>query len=1072
MSQYGNSPKTPPWVRSGVAQNTAAVTQSLMAANPLQTAGMLQYPQVFQGQQMYGAVSYPTRALNTAAFQQGQQQGGGSQSGNKQQRVFTGTVTKVQDNFGFVDEDVFFQSSCCVKGSSPQVGDRVLVEAVYNANMPFKWNATRIQVLSMQDQRSGQNYGRSQSNYNAVPPPKVNSGSPAGNRYGGGGSRFSNASGDRGGRGMGGNMRRDEQDSRKRRRDDRDKDDKAKSPPRKRSKSPNRQARRPRRPVPRYSVTVPKTNLNTHEADVVEVKKRYPNMYIPSDFFLSIFQWTETFPIGKPISLDYPCTFHVMHKDVDNIDENNAVLEPPDADYLYCAKVMLMASPGLEELYSKCIVMAEDREGSRSTVDEDSLSHPTRLIHFLVGTRGKENMAIGGPWSPSLDGPNPSEDPGVLVKTAIRTTKALTGIDLSDCTQWFRFMEVHYHRGESVHRGKSYPARVETVVIFVPDVWSCVPTRLEWEGLHLNYQKALSRKLNDHDQKEEEEEVSEKESLSEQSPDKPKREPRHHSELDPKNMKVSELREELEARCLSPKGLKSQLAARLTKVIKTEEEEAKQKSAVVTAEDGSGPVKKEKDVKEKEKEKKEEAKEKEVKDDEKKKKEEEEPKKLDEKERQLLEKRYKLPKKPSILVHPNRTAKSGKFDCHYYSLSVLLGYRQDDTKEHSFEVSVFAELFNEMLMRDFGFNIYRAIVEAPEKPKEEKKDEKEKPKDDKEKPKEEKDKDKEKSKEKEDDKDKKDKDGKEVVDDAKEENKESVDSKDSNQTDKVKDKEPEVQSEAEEMEAEGGDKEDKENKENDKDKKNNDKEPRRERAKLVTLDKELLLSFNFFDTTRCGYIYDKDIEDLVFSLGLTLSRSQVRKLVGKVVSRDAVYYRRLTDRTEGTVLPEHMTLSQLLAFKPMLPYSSQENVPQNGGSRQDNEIKTGQMIVFNGTLVDVGKLMEQLARSESARLDTEKTLGKLRDELSKIKESSSKSEKYIKDLNADVREYRDHLSQTSSELSALQTKERQFMRTLNEISEKIRPLIAKPEPKAEPEIKEIIDLEEKGEEPMAVEEDK
>ena len=37
---------------------------------------------------------------------------------------------------------------------------------------------------------------------------------------------------------------------------------------------------------------------------------------------------------------------------------------------------------------------------------------------------------------------------------------------------------------------------------------------------------------------EEEEEVCEKESQSEQSPDKPKKEPRHHSELDPKNMKV------------------------------------------------------------------------------------------------------------------------------------------------------------------------------------------------------------------------------------------------------------------------------------------------------------------------------------------------------------------------------------------------------------------------------------------------------------------------------------------------------------------------------------------------------
>lgn len=37
--------------------------------------------------------------------------------------------------------------SSAVKGKTPQVGDRVLVEAVYNPNMPFKWNAQRIQTL-------------------------------------------------------------------------------------------------------------------------------------------------------------------------------------------------------------------------------------------------------------------------------------------------------------------------------------------------------------------------------------------------------------------------------------------------------------------------------------------------------------------------------------------------------------------------------------------------------------------------------------------------------------------------------------------------------------------------------------------------------------------------------------------------------------------------------------------------------------------------------------------------------------------------------------------------------------
>ena len=39
--------------------------------------------------------------------------------GQPTQRVFTGTVTKLHDNFGFVDEDVFFQSTV-VKGNMPR----------------------------------------------------------------------------------------------------------------------------------------------------------------------------------------------------------------------------------------------------------------------------------------------------------------------------------------------------------------------------------------------------------------------------------------------------------------------------------------------------------------------------------------------------------------------------------------------------------------------------------------------------------------------------------------------------------------------------------------------------------------------------------------------------------------------------------------------------------------------------------------------------------------------------------------------------------------------------------------
>ena len=59
---------------------------------------------------------------------------------------------------------------------------------------------------------------------------------------------------------------------------------------------------------------------------------------------------------------------------------------------------------------------------------------------------------------------------------------------------------------------------------------------------------------------------------------------------------------------------------------------------------------------------------------------------------------YKLPQIPQLIVHPSKTAKSGKFECQLLSLSHLLDYRKDDNKESAFEVSLFAEYFNEMLI--------------------------------------------------------------------------------------------------------------------------------------------------------------------------------------------------------------------------------------------------------------------------------------------------------------------------------------------------------------------------------------
>lgn len=158
-------------------------------------------------------------------------------------------------------------------------------------------------------------------------------------------------------------------------------------------------------------------------------------MYIPSDFFSAQVRWGETFPPESPFSLNNSCSYHIMNKEIELPGGNDTVLEPPDADYRYSAKVMLISVPTLELFYQKCGLTKQDDKDKRNNKNP---LHPTRLIKFLVGQKGKggENFAIGGPWSPSLDGENPQSDPTVLVKTAIRTCKALTGIDLTPCTQW------------------------------------------------------------------------------------------------------------------------------------------------------------------------------------------------------------------------------------------------------------------------------------------------------------------------------------------------------------------------------------------------------------------------------------------------------------------------------------------------------------------------------------------------------------------------------------------------------------------------------------------------------------
>jgi hypothetical protein len=361
-------------------------------------------------------IQYPPR-VNAIAFQQQQpaSQPQSSQIQNNQQssnskynaniKTFSGTgsVTKIQNDIGFIDDEVLFHKNICVNGV-PKVRDLVLVEATFNAKMPFKWNATRVQILSAHQPASAASSSSSMQQDN-----KSYNSSATQRDSGVDNSRRNRYSEDRDRRGRDERRARsrehtrdDDSDRKRRREEERNERDKRTSE-RRETKSPKR---RRTAIVPRYNVQMPKISLALLDIDVLEARKRYPNLYVPSDFLFSDNKWTSTFQPQKPFSLNRPCTFHIM-KEVNPIDESveKTVLDPPDADYSYSAKVMLMSLPTIEEIYKKCIVRAEDKDEKFDDHHDKDFIHPTRLINFLVGVRAKnELLSIGGPWSKKLDG--------------------------------------------------------------------------------------------------------------------------------------------------------------------------------------------------------------------------------------------------------------------------------------------------------------------------------------------------------------------------------------------------------------------------------------------------------------------------------------------------------------------------------------------------------------------------------------------------------------------------------------------------------------------------------------------
>ncbi|WAQ95550.1 CCAR1-like protein [Mya arenaria] len=241
------------------------------------------------------------------------------------------------------------------------------------------------------------------------------------------------------------------------------------------------------------------------------------------------------------------------------------------------------------------------------------------------------------------------------------------------------------------------------------------------------------------------------------------------------------------------------------------------------------------------------------------------------------------------------------------------------------------------------------------------------------------------------------------------------------------------------------DKDEKKDKDDKKDeeKKDKDKKDKKEKRKFRTVMPDLLLSCIYFDQNHCGYIVDKDVEEIVHTIGLNLSRAQVKKLVQKVLSRDSFYYRKLTDEAigeEDEATPKvevEVDLEKLASGNRELLSSPKKDEPSTPGRRgrgattKSDEPLTG-MVMYNGAMLDIDSLLERLTKGDNSIADYEKKVVELEEEKEQAKKDLKRKEEANSKLASDLKTTKHELSVQLKITNSSESNNRKYLSALME----------------------------------------
>lgn len=173
---------------------------------------------------------------------------------------------------------------------------------------------------------------------------------------------------------------------------------------------------------------------------------------------------------------------------------------------------------------------------------------------------------------------------------------------------------------------------------------------------------------------------------------------------------------------------------------------------------------------------------------------------------------------------------------------------------------------------------------------------------------------------------------------------------------------------------------------------------------------------------------DKDVEDIIHTTGLQLSRAQVKKLVSRSLSGDQFSYRKLTDKplvdkhaartdAEQQQKTDDKLATGNLSWLQSLP--RQDKTPDTATAASDAAV------MVNGALVNVNSVLQNLHRSEDERARMETELKNVEHECAGLRASLSSSDDAQQTLSRELNATKSQLSGVERQLTAVQLSGRQ-----------------------------------------------